>query len=268
MRIDVLTSTEQGETAVLNRKSKRALALSEALSEHRVLHLNDAARILNVSLMTIRRDVADNPRKFTYLGGHIVHAASIEGDGPYDVAKAKDSHTSAKKVACAHAAKHIQPDETIFFDCGTTLLPLIDLIPDIFQITAVCYAMNVADKLARLPNVRMIMLGGIYHPSSESFASAADGNAFENIGVNTAFLTAAGLDLKRGASCENFHEAQVKRQAIAAGQKNVLVTDNSKIGKVKPAFFSPTEMFHSIITEDGDLAFDRQKVDANEQSSP
>lgn len=244
---------------MLSRKSKRVIALTEALSEHRVLHLNDAARILDVSLMTIRRDVADNPEKFAYLGGHIVPAASIEGDGPYDVAKAKDSHAPAKKAACTHAAAHIRPDETIFFDCGTTLLPLIDLIPDTFQITAVCYALNVADKLARLPNVRMIMLGGIYHPSSESFASAADGDAFQNIGVNTAFLTAAGLDLNRGASCENFHEAQVKRQAIAAGQKCLLVTDNSKIGKVKPAFFSPIDMFQSIITEDGALELDTQE---------
>lgn len=247
---------------MLNRKSRRVADLSEALLEHRVLHLNDAARILDVSLMTVRRDVADNPEKFAYLGGHIVPAASIEGEGPYDVAKARDSHASAKKDACAHAARYLQPDETIFFDCGTTLLPLIDLIPDTFQITAVCYALNVAEKLAKRPNIKMVMLGGIYHPSSESFASAADSNAFENIGVNTAFLTAAGLDLNRGASCENFHEAQIKRQAITAGQKSVLVTDNSKIGKMKPAFFSPMDLFQSIVTEDGELAFDRQESEA------
>ncbi|MFK8032616.1 MAG: DeoR family transcriptional regulator [Hyphomicrobiales bacterium] len=251
-----------------SRKSKRVIALSEALTEHRVLHLNDAARILEVSVMTVRRDVSDHPDKFTYLGGHIVPAASIEGDGPYNVTLAKDSHAAAKKFACVHASQSLQPDETIFFDCGTTLLPLIDLIPDTFQITAVCYALNVAEKLARLPNVRMIMLGGIYHPSSESFASAADNNAFENIGVNTAFLTAAGLDLNRGASCENFHEAQVKRQALAAAQTSVLVTDNSKIGKVKPAFFSPVEAFHSIVTEDGELEFNKQDTNEDAQLGP
>ncbi|MEP0521790.1 MAG: DeoR/GlpR family DNA-binding transcription regulator [Hyphomicrobiales bacterium] len=249
---------------MLDRKSKRLAALSEALSEHRVLHLNDAAKMLDVSLMTVRRDIADNPEIFAYLGGHIVPAASIEGDGPYDVAKAKDNHAASKKAACVHAARHIQPDETVFFDCGTTLLHLIDLIPDTFQITAICYALNIAEKLTKLPNVRMIMLGGIYHPSSESFASAADKNAFENFGVNTAFLTAAGLDLERGASCENFHEAQVKRQAMSAGQKSILVTDKSKLGKVKPAFFSPTDMFQSIVTEDGELEFARQETEAIE----
>lgn len=249
---------------MISRKSKRVTALSEAVLEHRVLHLNDAARMLDVSLMTVRRDVADNPETFAYLGGHIVPASSIDGEGPYNVAKAKDSHAPAKKAACTHAARYIQPDQTIFFDCGTTLLPLIDLIPDTHQITAVCYALNIADKLAKLPNVRMIMLGGIYHAPSESFASAADKNAFENIGVNTAFLTAAGLDLKRGASCENFHEAQVKRQAIAVAQSSILVTDNSKIGKVKPAFFSPPDVFQFIITENGEMAFDRNETDAGE----
>lgn len=236
-----------------NRKSQRIVALLDALLEHRVLHLNDAARLLDVSLMTIRRDVADNPEKFAYLGGHIVHAASIEGEGPYDVFKAMGSNASAKKAACAHAVQFIKPDETVFFDCGTTLLPLVDLIPETCQITAICYAMNVADRLRKRPNIRLIMLGGLYHASSDSFASAAQENPFTQFGLNTAFLTAAGVDLKRGASCENFHEAQVKRQAIITAQNCLLVTDNSKLGKTKPAFFGPMHEFHAVITEDGPM---------------
>ena len=182
-----------------------------------------------------------------------MHAASIEGDGPYELEKASDSHAAAKKAACVHAAKYLHADETVFFDCGTTLIPLIDLIPETLQITAVCYALNTAEKLARMPNVQLIMLGGIFHNSSGSFASAGESATLKQLGINTAFLTAAGADFKRGATCENFHEAPIKTQAIEQAQRSILVTDNSKIGKVKPAHFSPISKFQPIITEDGEF---------------
>src|ERR1700759_3886840 len=126
------------------RKTKRVLALVSALSERRVLHLRDAAEMLGVSEMTVRRDIADHPGQRASLGGHIMAAAQIDGEAPYELARAADSHASAKRDACAHAAVHIRPDETIFIDCGTTLIHLIDLIPDNYQITAICYALNVA----------------------------------------------------------------------------------------------------------------------------
>ena len=43
------------------RKAKRIFTLVSALSERRVLHLRDAAEMLGVSEMTVRRDIADHP---------------------------------------------------------------------------------------------------------------------------------------------------------------------------------------------------------------
>nr|WP_274709394.1 DeoR family transcriptional regulator [Nitratireductor luteus] len=227
--------------------------MSDALGVHRVLHLREAASLLGVSLMTVRRDVAENPAQFAYLGGHIVHAANIEGEGPYDLAKAADRHAAAKRAASAHAFKHVHADETVFFDCGTTLVHLIDLIPDNLPITAVCYALNVADRLSRKPNISLVMLGGLYHASSGSFAGESGRETLSRLGINTAFLTAAGIDARRGATCANFHEAPIKMQVMDIAQRNFLVTDNSKIGRVRPAYFAALDAFDAIFTEDGVL---------------
>ncbi len=235
-----------------SRKAKRIIDLSEALVERRVLHLKEAALLLNVSEMTVRRDVAENPGQFGYLGGHIVSAADIESDVPYELTKAADSHATAKREACAHAAKHIRPDETIFIDCGTTLTSLIDYIPEDYSITAVCYALNIAEKLTRRANISVVMLGGLYYPSSASFSGASGLDTLNHLGINTAFISAAGVDLGRGASCAHFHEAPVKQKVISLAQKSYLVVDSSKIGKLKPAFFAPIEAFQSIITEAGE----------------
>ena len=111
------------------RNARRIAALVSALAERRVLHLRQAAELLGVSEMTVRRDIAEHPDQFAYFGGHIMSPAQIEGNTRYELATAADSHAAAKREACVHAASHIRPDETIFIDCGTTLVHLIDLIP-------------------------------------------------------------------------------------------------------------------------------------------
>jgi DeoR family deoxyribose operon repressor len=236
------------------RKASRILALLRALSERRVVHLREAAQLLGVSEMTVRRDIANHPDQFAYLGGHIMAAGQIEGDAPYELATAADSHASAKRDACINAAGHIRADETIFIDCGTTLVHLIELIPDNYQITAICYALNVADRLTRKPNVTIVMLGGLYHPASASFSGAHDLDLLASMGINVAFLSAAGVDAERGATCEHFHEARVKQKVLSLARENYLVVDSSKIGKLKRAFFAPMSAFKAIITEHGETA--------------
>ena len=234
------------------RKANRIVALLSALSERRVLHIRDAAQLLGVSEMTVRRDIAKHSDQFAYLGGHIMSAAEIEGDTPYELATAADSHAAAKRDACAHATRHIRPDETIFIDCGTTLVHLVELLPDNYQITAICYALNVADRLTRKPNVTIVMLGGLYHPASASFSGACDLDILASMGINVAFLSAAGVDSERGATCEHFHEAQVKQKVLSLARENYLVVDSSKIGKLKRAFFAPMSAFKAMITEHGE----------------
>jgi DeoR family deoxyribose operon repressor len=234
------------------RKAQRAVALASALSERRVMHLREAVQLLGVSEMTVRRDVAGHPAQFVYLGGHIMLADEIESDKPYELARAADSHAPAKRDACSHAVSHVRPGETIFIDCGTTLVHLVDLIPEAYSVTAICYALNVADRLARRPNITFVMLGGLYHPASASFFDGHDLDVIGGIGINVAFLSAAGLDSKRGATCEHFHEAQVKQKVMSLARENYLVVDSSKLGKLKRACFAPTSAFDAVITEHGE----------------
>ena len=238
------------------RKAQRTARLIDLLSQRRVIHLSEAAALLGVSEMTVRRDIATNQGQIAYLGGHILAAAEIEADVPYELATAADSHAAAKREACAHAVRKIRPDETIFIDCGTTLIHLIDLIPENYQITAICYAMNVAERLSRRPNVTIIMLGGVYHPASASFSGTHDFDILNSVGINAAFLSAAGVDAKRGATCEHFHEAVVKQKVMSLARENYLVIDSSKIGKLKRAFFSAMDGFDAIITEHGEVGPD------------
>ncbi|MDG3577918.1 DeoR/GlpR family DNA-binding transcription regulator [Rhizobium sp. YJ-22] len=235
-----------------DRKSQRVAALADALGEHRVLHVRRAAELLKVSEMTIRRDVANNPASFQFLGGHIMLAGEREGEAPYELGLAANQHASAKRAACRHALKHVARGDTIYLDCGTTLVHLVEMLPENADVSVVCCAMNVAERLARRPDIRMIMLGGLYHPSTASFSGNPGLETLDQLGINIALLSAAGIDFTRGATCAHFHEVPIKQKVIGLAQRCHLVADRSKIGVQKPAFFAPMSAFQSLITEEGE----------------
>ncbi|MDX7951039.1 DeoR family transcriptional regulator [Lichenihabitans sp. Uapishka_5] len=229
------------------RHATRVNALADALAASAPLHLRDAAQLLGVSEMTIRRDIEKVPDRFGYLGGYIVPRA---GDAPYVMAQEQGAHEAAKAAIAGRAAALIEADDTVFIDCGTTTPHLVRALPD-RPMTVVCYALNVAAPLAARPNVRLILLGGLYNPSSASFA-VEDGLAtLARLGINKAFLSAGGVHAERGVSCSNFHEVAVKQAVLRLSERRCLLVDGSKLGKLRPAFFAGLDGFDTLITNEG-----------------
>ena len=234
-----------------SRREERLNALAGALAQRGVVRLREAAAMLGVSEMTVRRDVAAGTDRFAYLGGHIVSAGDIGPASGYLLDREMDSHARAKSAACAAAARLIGDDETIFIDCGSTLIHLAEQLPDERRVTAICYSLNIAEVLARKPGVRMILIGGVYHPASASFASVDGLDALGRIGINKAFISAGGVDAERGVSCSQFHEVPVKQKAMAGALERHLVVDSSKLGRIRPAYFATLDAYDSLITEAG-----------------
>ncbi len=233
------------------RRSERLRRLSETLEQGETLRLRDAAALFAVSEMTVRRDLAASGDAFRYLGGHILKLAAGAGKDRYVLDDERSSHTDAKIAASASAVTFLENDDTIFVDCGTTLPHFARRIPATLRLTAVCYSLEIAEILATKPNVRLILLGGLYHPSSASFACEEGLELLRTVGINKAFLSAAGVEPARGTSCMHFHEVAVKQAAIAGAVHRYLVVDSSKFGRVKPAFFATSADFEKIVTDRG-----------------
>ncbi len=65
--------------------------------------------------------------------------------------------------------------------------------------------------------------------------------------MNKAFISASGVDPVRGVSCSNFHEVGIKQAAIRSATQRFLVVDESKLGRMRTAFFSPLDVFFKIV---------------------
>lgn len=232
-------------------RESRARQLDEALAERGVLRLREAAQLLGVSEMTVRRLVAGHGDAFTYLGGHILRSASVGADADYVLTQEEGSHTAAKAAACAHAIKLIEPEDTVFIDCGTTLEHLARMIPADLPLSVVCYSLSVANLLATKPACRLFMLGGLFYPVSASFAGPTTPQSLASFGISKAFISAGGVDQRRGVSCSNMHEVPVKQQAMQNASASYLVVDESKLDRLRPALFARVADFDGVISENG-----------------
>ena len=235
------------------RRAERLARLQQALAAGGTMRLSEAARHCNVSEMTIRRDVAASNGALVFFGGRLVMADNPQYAPVYNLDKELDSHSQAKHRLCKQAVLFIEEGDTLFVDCGTTLMPLTGLLAGIRELTVVTYALNVANAVSLLPGVRLILLGGLYHAVSQTFSGDDMPDAIRRLGINKAFLSAAGVHAERGVSCFHFHEVAPKQAAIASAAQRLLVVDDSKIGAIRPAYFARLEDFDVVIT-DGDMA--------------
>ena len=54
---------------------------------------------------------------------------------------------------------------------------------------------------------------------------------------------------EKGVSCFHFHEVVPKQAAIGSAGQRILVTDGSKFGVIRPAFFASLDEFDIIVTD-------------------
>ncbi|MHB0775944.1 DeoR/GlpR family DNA-binding transcription regulator [Halomonas sp. WWR20] len=234
------------------RSAARLEHLCEVLKGGGMIQLSEAARMCGVSEMTIRRDIAASKGTIVSLGGRLVMGDDPQFVSVYNLDAQKGRYAPAKQRLCKAAAALIEDGDTIFIDCGTTLTALATTLSRDISLTVVTYALNIVNAFnqRQLSNVRMILLGGLYYPASQSFGGQEMATAIRRLGINKAFFSAAGVHVEKGVSCFHFHEVTPKQAAIESAEQRILVVDESKLDSVRPAFFADLKMFDILLTND------------------
>jgi len=243
------------------RRDGRLARLRAAVADGSMLRLREAARLLGVSEMTVRRDLAGGPSQLACLGGYVFRAEALGSAPRYALGTENASHILPKQEAARRAAALIDSGDTIFIDCGTTTPHLAAALPT-GPLTVVCYALNIADIVCRRPETQVVLLGGLFYPSSATFYGEETLAQLRRLGIAKAFISAGGIDFERGVSCSHFHEVPVKQAAMSHARHSYLVADSSKFGQIRPAAFARLDAFERVLTDDGLSPADRARLEA------
>lgn len=232
------------------RRSDRINRLMQALRRCDKIHLKQAATLLGVSEMTIRRDLnhADSP--VALLGGYVVVQPGSNTVSRYLLNDQQGRQLAEKRLAAERASALVAPDQSVFFDCGTTTPWIIEALDDELPFTGICYSLNTFLALQEKPACRVILCGGEFHASNAIFKPLNLHETLANLCPDLAFISAAGVHPQFGATCFNLDELPVKHWALRKARVKALVVDSSKFGQVRPACIGELNAFDAIISNE------------------
>jgi DeoR/GlpR family transcriptional regulator of sugar metabolism len=243
----------------------RHTQLIELLKGRGYCSVMEMSHLLNVSAMTIRRDLRllqeNQIVEVTYGGARLVASKRSEAD--FDV---RTHEHLAEKQAIGKLAVELflEEGDVIGLDSGSTTLQIARNLPNI-PLTVVTHSMAAASVVAKNKRYSLILLGGVLQHEANCFCGPQAIATLQTLYINKLFLSASGLLLPDGLSCDNLLDAEVKQALIRCSRQVILCMDSSKVGKAYLARFATLDMLDTLITDnaisdESRLALEQQHI--------
>lgn len=239
----------------MSKKADRISRLIDILKTRNGASVKELATLLNVSEMTIRRDLSvleKNNIVNNVFGATIYNPDYKEDqtDTSYELTNAKNSQDLEKAKIGAYATTLIQTGDIIVIDTGSTTEMLAKNIRDDLDATILCYNANILNSLREKENLSLIFSGGRYHAKTQMVESAEGVSLIQSMRFTKAFISAAGVHQGLGVTCVYHYEVPTKKAIMQSSLEKILLLDSSKFDQVKPAYFANLEDFDRIITDE------------------
>ena len=225
----------------------------EFLHKNSFCAVEELARQLNTSAMTIRRDfiVLEKERLITRVHGGAVPVENLLVSTHFAI-RINQQINEKQKIA-AYAANLIKRDDTVFLDAASTSCYLAEVLPENRSITVITNSLNIVNILKNKVGINVISAGGAFDEHIGAFTGPITEACLSNFYVNKSFIGAAGISSEMGCADNNINESRIKAIMHFRSKESYVIADASKFSS--PAFhsFLAPEQIKVIIT-DGSLA--------------
>lgn len=234
-------------TETLTRAERLKRIADDVLANGAML-VDDLAAALNVSRMTIHRDLDDLEKQGVLR--KVRNGATAQPSSVFEsnVAFRLASGNEAKKRICKYAATLIEPGQSIILDEATTLLPLVEELPAIGELTVITNFMMIMKRLAGVEGIRLISLGGEYLKRFDTYTGIICEASIRNLAANAYFTSTSAISA--GAAWHPDPQiASIKRAMIRAASHRYLLIDSSKFGQTALLKVAELDQFDAIVAD-------------------
>ena len=232
---------------------QRQARIVDEVRRHGGVRVSDLTSLLDVSDMTVRRDLEELDRRGLLQkvhGGAVLASNSAEEPG----FEAKSVRERREKDALAEvAAGLVRPGQALAVSAGTTTRALATALSAVPGITVVTNSVRVAEAFeptAGPGSQTVVLTGGVRTPSDALVGPLADA-AIRSLYVDVLFLGVHGMDPVAGFTTPNLAEAETNRAFLAHAQKVIVVADHTKWRTVGLCSFGPLSAADVLVTDDG-----------------
>ncbi|MFH8733322.1 DeoR/GlpR family DNA-binding transcription regulator [Streptomyces sp. NPDC017964] len=209
------------------------------------------AEEFQVTAETIRRDLKtlDRAGLVRRVHGGAIPAGRLDFEP--DVAEREGTAADEKDRIARLALAELPEDGTVILDAGTTVARLAAALPLESTLTVVTHGLPVAARLADHPGIHLHLVGGRVRHRTRAAVDAWALRAYGEIRADVLFLAANGFSAEHGLTTPDLAEAAVKRAAVSAARRVVLLADAAKYGQEHFARFGDLGDVDVLITDSG-----------------
>lgn len=209
--------------------AQRHEVITAQLRLHGAVRVGDLATLLDVSEMTVRRDL-DVLSELGVLdkvhGGATLRDDRSAFEPGFDT---KSLRNREEKIAIGRAAAAlVRAGTSIGLTAGTTTFHMAMSLLDVIDLTVVTNCIHIAEYLHQFPRVdrTVLLIGGTHTPSDALVGPTAVQTLFQ-LQLDFVFMGVHGMSAK-GFTTPNIAEAETNRAFAATTSDVVVLADHSK----------------------------------------
>lgn len=231
--------------------AKRRKAIMDKLEEFGKLSTVALSHELNVSTVTIRKDL-DKLEKEGLLkrvrGGVELNKQRSFLPNFYNMTL-KDRREEKQRIA-KYAASLINDGDSVLINVGTTTYYVIQALQDKQNLVVLTNSLVVMEDICRNPNISSIFLGGNVDPLSHSTYGEDAISQLSKYTADVLIMGIDGIDINAGVTSHRHHASDVTKHMVHCAKRRYLVADDRKIGRVSFVNICDLSLFDGIITNE------------------
>jgi DeoR/GlpR family transcriptional regulator of sugar metabolism len=229
--------------------AERRKQILELIEKRNSITVIELCQILNVSDMTIRRDlrILSNRGLLERVYGGALSRRGRSYEPPY--LSRTMNQAIQKKIIGRCAAALVKEGDIIALDVGTTTLEVAKALVRTPNLTIITASLPIANILSEVPNIRLIITGGIARNQELSLIGNIAEQTYQQFHMDRAFVGVGGIHLETGLTEYNLEDTLVKKAMIANSEQVIVVADSSKLGETCFTSIGPLSVVDTLVTD-------------------
>ncbi len=198
------------------------------VSQNKKIEVNELSKLLNVSKVTIRKDLDKLEARGLLHRQHGYALLNNTDDINYRLAQNYD----LKRKIALEASKIVSDGEVVMIESGSTCALLAEELAfnrnDMTIITNSCF---IASYIRKAESVKVILIGGEYQKESQVNVGPLVKQVISEFFVDKLFVGIDGFDRKRGFTGSDITRCDTSRTLATAANQTIVLTDSSKFNQ-------------------------------------
>ena len=245
----------------------RKQRILEQLKTNDFVKTEQLARDLNVSYMTVYRDIMElehNGEVVRVHGGaksllqETEHSdaensvgplsAVLQAYGDLTIEERFRKEVKYKQAIAKAAAEFVNDGDIIALDPSTTLLHMCPHLME-KEIIVVTTSLSVALQFSASKSVTVIMCGGMVRRKSLNIVGPYLSSTLRHVNIDKCFVSSRAFNLKSGLTDMTIEESDAKRQLIDSSRELYVLVDNTKLNKEASFSVCGVDEIKTVITD-------------------